>query len=326
MADSEAKRRIDWRTWVFAAVPAFGLFELTLHFVQMSSVVSDADWSAAKEVVESLAKPEDLVTYAPAWVGPVAREHFGPQIATLEREARPDDTRFPQAIEVSIRGQRLPELDGWRLEGERHVGAVTIRTLENPAPVKLKDDLLLHVRPDEMSVAVDHGGEHECLFGRGGAVSGGLGSGTATPSERFSCPGGGAVGVTILPAIDYTPHRCLSAPPAGSGGVTRIRFASIAFGTVLHGHHGIAVEQERDKKGPPVTLAFRVPEVRADGAADGRGTHSERIIGKVVHIDGDGWKPFELDTRDLDGQKGELVAEVTSSGAGRQYCFEADTR
>jgi hypothetical protein len=53
----------------------------------------------------------------------------------------------------------------------------------------------------------------------------------------------------------------------------------------------------------------------------------------VVHNDGDGWKPFELDTRDLaeaakaSGGKADLVADIESpSGERRMYCFEADTR
>ena len=50
-------------------------------------------------------------------------------------------------------------------------------------------------------------------------------------------------------------------------------------------------------------------------------------LGSVVHRDGEGWKPFELDTSSLDGQKGELDVEIASPGGDRRlYCFEADTR
>jgi hypothetical protein len=46
-----------------------------------------------------------------------------------------------------------------------------------------------------------------------------------------------------------------------------------------------------------------------------------------VHRDGDGWKPFEVDTSELAGKTTELVAEVSSPGGDRRlYCFEADTR
>ena len=53
----------------------------------------------------------------------------------------------------------------------------------------------------------------------------------------------------------------------------------------------------------------------------------DATLGSVVHRDGDGWKPFELDTSALAGKTGELFAEISSpSGDKRLYCFEADTR
>jgi len=64
----------------------------------------------------------------------------------------------------------------------------------------------------------------------------------------------------------------------------------------------------------------------ADGGNIDITTAGDTTIGSIEHRDGDGWKGFELDTSALSGQHGELVAEVSSSGDRRQYCFEADTR
>jgi hypothetical protein len=53
----------------------------------------------------------------------------------------------------------------------------------------------------------------------------------------------------------------------------------------------------------------------------------DRTIGRVLTGAVDGWKSFELDTRDLEGQTGEITAEVSApSPQNRLYCFEADTR
>jgi hypothetical protein len=86
----------------------------------------------------------------------------------------------------------------------------------------------------------------------------------------------------------------------------------VPFGRVIHGHHALYVEAERSKDGAPVTLTFRVGDV---------------VLGSVVHKDGDGWKPFELPTGDLEGKTAELVVDVSAAnGNRRMYCFEADTR
>ena len=93
-----------WKKWAFAVVPAVGLFELAAHAVQTHSIPASADWVAARDYVGAQAKADDLVVFAPSWVDPVGREQFGPRLATLEREGRADETRFPRALEVSIRG------------------------------------------------------------------------------------------------------------------------------------------------------------------------------------------------------------------------------
>jgi hypothetical protein len=302
-----------YKTWAFVLVPLVGLVELTAHEKQTHGAVPDRDWAEAREMVKGIAKPDDLVVFAPRWVDPIGREIFGPAIATLGREARPDETRFPRAIEVSIRGGRTPALDGWREVVEQRAGAVTVRTLENPAPVTLVDDLLRHDDPGGMQVfRVDAGREQECPFSHGGVQSGGLGFGPAVPGDKFACPGGSFVGVSVMPDLDYWPRRCFYAPPSGGSATLRIRFTGVAFGRALHGHHGLYVEAERNKDGAPVTLVFHVGDTE---------------IGRAVHNDGEGWKPFEFSTEPYAGQKADLVADISSpNGHRRMYCFEADTR
>ena len=274
-------------------------------------VVPEADWRAAREVVKQKAQPSDLIVFAPTWTDPLGRKFLKDDLATLEREARPDESRFPRAIELSIRGKHRAELAGWRSVGKEKVGAITITTLENPAPVKVKDDLVTHANAQGMTVQrIDGARESDCPYQAAGTRTGGLGFGLAIPNERFNCQAGGFLAVSVLQPIDHSARKCLYAPPQGGGSLLRVRFANVAFGKSLHGHHGIHWHQERG--GSPVSLLWK---------AEGKN------LGRVVHNDGDGWKGFELDTADLDGKKGELVAEISSANAAtRMYCFEADTR
>jgi hypothetical protein len=284
-----------------------GVAELVAHLGQTVPAASNADWGRAKEYVQAQAKPDDLVAFAPKWIDPVGRERFGPAIATLEREARPDESRFPRALEVSIRGAHLPALRGWKKEAEQRFGGVTVTTWNNPAPVHLLDDLVSHVDPARMRVS--RGGA-DCPFQHLPSQSGNLGFGPAIPGNRFVCSGGAFVGMSVVTDLDYVPHRCVYAPPAG-GPPTQIAFKDVHFGTVLRGHHAIYVEAERSKLGPPVTLTLR-----AGGTT----------LASLEHRDGDGWKSFELDTSTLAGQTADLIAEVSGQGDRRFYCFEADAR
>jgi hypothetical protein len=299
-----------WRVaqrWAFAIIPAAGLLELGAHVVQTHSVVPEADWKAARAYVAGQAKPEDLVLFSPRWADPIGRETFGAEVATLEREARADDTRFPRAFEVSTHGAHSSELDGWRKGSAERFGGVTVTAWDNPAPAHVIEDLVSLVSPQRMRVTR---GENECPFVRGAPQSGGLGFGPVVPGERFACAGGFA-GASVVADLDYVPHRCIFAPPPGNAPL-RLHFHDVLFGHTLHGHHALYVEAERDRKGAPVTLTFHAGDV---------------ALGSFVHRDGDGWKPFEVDTSELAGKTSELVAEISApSGERRLYCFEADTR
>jgi hypothetical protein len=302
-----------WQKWAFAAIPALGLLELGAHVVQTHSVARRGDWEAARAYVETHATPDDLVDFAPRWVDPIGREVFGKSIATLQREARPDETRFPRALEVSIRGAHLPELASWRRGEEHTFGRVAVTTWGNPSPAHVVDDLVSMVDPERLHVTrVDGGREADCPAAHSPVQSGALGFGPAVPADRFTCPNGGFVAVSVVADLEYRPHRCIYAPAPGGGGLVRLRFANVQAGRTLYGHHAIYVEAERDRRGPPVTLTFK------------SGT---TLIGSVVHHDGDGWKAFEFDTSELAGQRVDIVAEISApSGERRQYCFEADTR
>jgi hypothetical protein len=254
-----------------------------------------------------------LVDFAPRWVDPIGRETFGSPIATLEREARPDETRFARALEVSIRGAHLPELAGWRRIEQHAFGRVSVTTWDNPAPARVLDDLVSLADARAMRVSrVEGGREADCPAARSAVQSGGLGFGPAIPADRYSCAGGGFVGTSVLADLDYRPRRCIYVPVPGGSSLVRLRFPDVHMGRTIYGHHAIYVEAERGRVGAPVTITFR---------------SGSTLLGSVTHHDGDGWKAFELDTSDLAGRSAEVVVEVSApNGDRRQYCFEADTR
>jgi hypothetical protein len=317
--DERAQKQPDapeaWTTarhYAFLSIPVIALLELLAHLVQVTRSVSVQDWQAARQDVRAAAHPEDLIVFAPYWADPLGREYFKDELATLEREARPDDARFPRAFEVSIRGAHLAELDGWKEERRARFGSITVTTYTNPSPSRVIDDLVLHTAPERAQVSLVEGSrEVDCPWTHGSPATGGIGFGPGIPADRFVCARGAFVAVSVLQGTDYRAHKCIYASPIGGSTVLRVRFLDVAFGRVLHGHHAINWDSARFNS-PPVTLVWKVQG----------GTRA-----RLVEGDADGWKGFDVDTSDVEGQRGELVAEVSaSSGNHRQYCFEADTQ
>jgi len=309
------RSRFSFVTGALAVVPLVGVVELALHAKQTSAdVVPDADWIAARDAIKAEVRPDDLVLFAPFWADPLGRRFFGDELAGLDREARPDETRFARAFEVGIRGKHREELEGWKKVSEKQAGKVTVGVYENPAPAKVITDLLKLVGPERVSVArVDGAAESPCAWQRGAGQPGGLGvpQGPAVPGDKFVCSAG-YVGLAVLHALDHHPHLCLFASGMGGGATLRIKFANVAFGASLHGHSGVQWVNERTPSNERMFVAF---------SANGR------PLGQSTHRVGVGWNMFEFPTPELAGKTGELVAEVTSTAPSqRAFCFEADTR
>jgi hypothetical protein len=285
-----------------------------LHLKQTHGVVPESDWRDAKAGIAAEIKPEDLVLFAPKWADPIGRETFGPDVMTFARSARPDETRFARAFEVSIRGEHRPETATWKKVGEKQFGGVTVTTLENPSPAVVKDDLVQHLRPDVASASriEANGLEQPCAWGVGPTISGGVyyPFGPATPGAKFNCPGTLA-GVTVIQDLEHDPRQCIIAPPIGGGAMLRLKFANVTFGNSLHGHHGLHYDAERHATGEVISLVFK---------------SGDKNIGRAEHRIGTGWSGFEFPTQELAGQRGELTVDVIGRSNQRQYCFEADTR
>jgi hypothetical protein len=302
-----------WRRWAFAAVPAAGLLELGAHVAQTHEVTPERDWQAARAYVAAQIRPPDLIAFAPRWVDPVGREMFGASLATIEREARADESRFPRALEVSIRGAHVPALAEWHRTAQARFGSVTVFTLDNPAPTRVIDDLVSMVDPPHLRVSVVEGDrEQACPYVRAVPQTGELGFGTAVPADRFACPNSSFVGVSIVEDMEYYPRRCIDAPPQAGNSLLRLRYGDVHFGRKLVGHHALYIEAELRSLDLREGISFRA---------------GDTPIGTATHRDGQGWTPFEFDTGALAGTEGELTVDIGApAGERRMYCFEATTR
>jgi len=306
--------------WRLAAllVPLLALVELASQAVIQARVPKESHWRAAAAYLRSARRPGDLVTSAPLWTDPLARQYFADMIP-LADAARPDATRYRRALVATIRGRENPDLRGWRETAHRDFGPITVRTLVNPAPATVRYDLIEHLHPpDAEAFRLVGDAPTPCDWRTGNFVAGGgLGQGALAGPERFSCSpeGWNYVGVTIIEDMEHRGRRCIWSHPI-QGGAMVTRFRDVPMGTVFHGHHGIAYEAERGddlgNQGGPVEL-----RVLVDGAEAGRS----------VHRDGEGWKGFEIDTRAWANTTRQLTIEVRAEAPGmRHYCYEGDVR
>ena len=111
-----------------------GLTEVGVQTAIYLRVPSEASWDAAAAYVRAQVQPGDGIVFAPHWVDPIGRLHFG-DLVSVEEAARPDRSRQGRIWEVSIRGARHPEAVG-QVADERSFGRVRVRRLErSPAKV-----------------------------------------------------------------------------------------------------------------------------------------------------------------------------------------------
>lgn len=305
------------RRWIGAAllaIPLLGLAELAAHLYFAKRPPSFDAWAELREPVAAIHKPGDLIVVAPLWAEPLARRSLGDDLMPLRDIARPDATRYASAIEISILGQRSPELASWPEEARQTHGKFLLRRLRNPAPEHVVFDFTDHIKPPFADVRTTDPQANCPWSERAQVVAGGLGGHPTFPRRRFECPGGPFfnVGITVIADQDFRPRRCIwSHPPARGEIVTRFR--NVPLGKVIRGHAGMYWMIERNLAGAPVTLTVRV-----DGDT----------IGSYTHADGAGWQSFAMA---LGAHAGKSSAEVefavtTPNFLHRHYCFEADTR
>lgn len=296
------------------ALPVAGLGELGMHFFFARRPPTFEEWGAVREPVLRFADAGAPVVVAPGWADPLARQALGDERMPLSHVARPDVDRFERAVELSILGQRAPELSGWvEVAAEQH-GKFLLRRLENPRYRPVVFDFVEGARPPLAEVMTTEPREACRWNEHAKTMSGGLGGNPTFPAQRFECPSGAFfhVGATVIADEEFRPRRCLWSHPPKSGEIVT-RFGDVALGETIEGHSGMYWIIERERKGAPVTISVRV-----DGEE----------IGQVTHADGDGWARFELPLG-RHARKAHASVEFgvsTPSYLHRHFCFEATSR
>jgi hypothetical protein len=302
------------RTLAWLCVPLAGLVELGGHFYFSTRAPKVEDWVRSKPVVGAFHHDGDLIVVVPDWAEPNARLAFGDAWFPLAAVARPDESAYGRALEISIVGASAPELKGWKLVEQRREGKFTYRVLENPRPATVSFDFVDHVSEATVSDVGVGGAATPCRWNPNAPRSaGGLHGDPAFPSQRHECTGGGErfVGVTVIEDERWRGRRCLWAMPPNRAALS-IRYTGVMLGRTVRGYAALPQWVEREKRGAPVEL-----EVFAGGES----------IGKYVHRDGDGWKGFAFATGGRAGTAADVEFKVTSSRPrDRQFCFQADTR
>lgn len=299
------------------ALPVAGLAELGLHFWFASRPPAFDEWAQIREPVGAMGGADLPVVVAPRWADPLARRALGDERVPLAHAARPDVDRFERAVEVSILGQRSPELEGWVEEASEQRGKFRLRRLHNPRFRPVVFDFVENARPPsaEAFTAAPGGPREACRWNpRARTMSGGLGGNPTFPPQRFECPSGPFfnVGVTVIADEQFLPRRCLWSHPPKTGELVT-RFAGVRLGDTIEGHSGMYWIIERERKGAPVLVSVRV-----DGEE----------IGKVEHADGQGWARFEIPLGAHARKPGAVVEFGVSSPSylHRHFCFEATSR
>lgn len=313
--NSAAARR-PGRGWLAVAllVPALGVLETAADGYFAGRPPAFDDYFELRGPVAAQKAPGDKVIVAPRWAEPLVRRALGDELMPLRDVAEQDLRFYEGVIEISILGQRSPDVLGFREVDRRQVGRFELRRLVNPSPLRKRFDFVSELSPTRVDVRGTNPPVSCPWNERATPMSGGLGGNPTFPAKRFECPGSPFlnVSVTVIADEEFRARRCIWAHPLRDGELS-IRYERVPLGSVIAGRSGMYWMIERARAGAPVTMRIRV-----DG----------HEVGTVVHTDGQGFAPFEVP---LGIHAGAASAEVefavsSENYAHRHYCFEAHSR
>ena len=275
------------------------LAEAVAVAVQARGGPREEDWARVKASLDEGLAADDGIVVGARWLEPLARHALGDDVLTRARVGAPVNT-WPRLAVIAESGRgSVPE--GYAEERVARAGALEVRfaRAEHPFSVRARAEASL---PESQALVEADGQETPCAWGTYGVVAGNLGAGPAWPTDRFVCPGAN-VARSFVTDTTYRAHDAIFVDVPGDGRTVVVRFASGAIGTAVRGGFGLYVEAERDGKGAPVFLEWRV-----DG----------RTIGSLVHRDGEGWKSFELATGLAPSTLGRAELRLRSPGGQRR--------
>jgi hypothetical protein len=288
-------------------IAGVAVFELAAHPVIHAATPSDEAWEAASAFVRARYQPTDGIVAAPSWVDPIVRARLGDLLSL--RAAAPNDLEgFERIWEVGIRGattRNEPPAIEEDFDGVR----VRMWPVQTEAVVYDFVEEIEHAQVER----VDADELHACTWVRAQPAQGGLGQGPMAPSERFICDERRPwlwVAATILADLELRPRRCIWQHPAGTEPI-RVTFPDVPLAERLVVRGGIDYNNERRRAYSPVTLRVLI---------------DDRLVGELVHEDGDGWSGIDIDTSALGLERATVRFETTAKDPrGRLFCWAAST-
>lgn len=308
--------------WLLPLLLAAAWVEAGAHLAIRARVPSDADHAAAADHVRAHMAPDDAVGAAPAYLDPIVRQRLGDRIG-LRGAGRSDLAAYGGLWAITLHGALPPDAPADVAPDQRaEFGPLTV--LHWPLP---KPNVLFDFTAELSSAKVSmtrHGKQRTCPLRRGQAArGGGLGKGAIAPPTHFACQPPaekrphGFVGAVVVEDLSLSPRHCVWQHPSGREPL-RVRFEDVPLGERLVLYGGLYYEHERMREGAPVDL-----RVLVDG----------RPLGRMHHVDGEGWRRVEFATGGgaaggAGGDaRGEVVFEVTTDNPRRRgFCWSASTR
>ena len=286
-----------WSWLIWAALPAFAVFELMMSWHLSAGGPSRDELDRAAEVIRERYREGDLVVIAPRWLRQ-ARVALGHRLLPLADQARPDEATYSRLWELSSAGHRAPEAEGLEAELERAFGEVTVRRYRlTPRAVDLHDFVARWA--EARITAIEPEGAPSPCRRRGG---------------RAQCGRPGRdewVGTETISDLGHRPRRCLWAHPLTDGRRLRIDFTGVPRGEVIEGHTATDYVVGRRCSESPTDLTVLV-----DG----------EVVAQIRHHDCDGWSPFRAPLPAGEGPV-RVTFEVTAPEPERRhFCFQAQMR
>lgn len=301
-------------------MPGLGVVELVAHLYFRNRTPRLEDYAALEPVVSELRQAGELVVISPYWAEPNLRWALGDELMPLRDVARPENSRYPAAVEVLLPGADS-EFPDWRVESSQRVEGFVVERRVNPAhqPVTFDFvDVFAAPRVEQnvfVEVGRDQANRTPCTFKRNARITnGGLGGHATFPAQRFECSATESdfVGLTVIEDQNYHPRRCLWAHPPSGKRHKVVRYDRVKLGKRIAGFTGAPYLVDREAKGAVIELAVSV-----DG----------ETIGQARHENGDAWKGFEFATDKFAGGEHRVEFEVfADSSKKRDFCFYADVR
>ncbi len=259
---------------------------------QHSGAPTAEQWKEAAAALKDHHEEGEPLLFAPHWVSPLGRLHFGKYI-TPDTTAISDVGRYARVWLVSTRGERHPWLRGLEPAETWQHGAVRVELYKKPAR-KVTYDFTARV----LEAQVERAGRTvtRCkLQGR-----------------RFTCaPHSWNWVGPHLAEVGHKPYRCIFAH-AVDGHTMRITFPAVPLGRSLVGYTGIDDFENRKRNDAAVALKVLI---------------GSRAVGQVTHENSSNWSRFSFSTGEAAGQTHPVHFEITTKHAfSRTFCFSAEAR